>query len=153
MQCYAPLFVNVNPGARQWRPDMIGYDALRSYGSPSYHAFAMFSQNVGDEILKVTPTDTLVHASVTRDSRTREIIMKLVNPEPSEQAVKIELKGVTTLEPTATALILAAEPDATNTIDEPKKVAPVVSEVRDIQPSFTYSVPAHGIVVLKLKSE
>ena len=28
MQCYAPLFVNVNPGARQWRPDFIGYDAL-----------------------------------------------------------------------------------------------------------------------------
>ena len=26
MQCYAPLFVNVNPGARQWRPDFIGYD-------------------------------------------------------------------------------------------------------------------------------
>ncbi|MGH7953715.1 MAG: alpha-L-arabinofuranosidase C-terminal domain-containing protein, partial [Limisphaerales bacterium] len=32
MQCYAPLFVNVNPGARQWRPDLIGYNALSSYG-------------------------------------------------------------------------------------------------------------------------
>ena len=24
MQCYAPLFVNVSPGARQWEPDLIG---------------------------------------------------------------------------------------------------------------------------------
>ena len=39
MQCYAPLLVNVNPGAWQWRPDLIGYDALSSYGSPSYYAF------------------------------------------------------------------------------------------------------------------
>src|SRR6185312_425861 len=36
MSCYAPLFVNVNPGGMQWKTDLIGYDALRSYGSPSY---------------------------------------------------------------------------------------------------------------------
>ena len=36
MNCYAPMFVNVNPGARQWRPNLIGYDARRVYGSPSY---------------------------------------------------------------------------------------------------------------------
>ena len=54
MQCYAPLFVNVNPGARQWRPDLIGYDAISAYGSPSYYAIQMFSRNVGDEILSTT---------------------------------------------------------------------------------------------------
>ena len=43
MHCYAPLLVNVNPGARQWRPNLIGYDALRVYGSPSYHAIKLFS--------------------------------------------------------------------------------------------------------------
>jgi Alpha-L-arabinofuranosidase C-terminal domain len=31
----APLLVNVSPGARQWRPNLIGYDALAVYGSPS----------------------------------------------------------------------------------------------------------------------
>jgi len=29
MHCYAPLLVNGNPGARQWRPNLIGYDARR----------------------------------------------------------------------------------------------------------------------------
>ena len=43
MNCYAPMFVNVNAGARQWRPNLIGYDGLRVYGSPSYHAIKMFS--------------------------------------------------------------------------------------------------------------
>ena len=48
MNCYAPMFVNVNPGARQWRPNLIGYDGLRVYGSPSYHAIKMFSTHLGD---------------------------------------------------------------------------------------------------------
>ena len=36
MAAYAPLLVNVNPGGMQWSSDLIGYDALGSYGSPSY---------------------------------------------------------------------------------------------------------------------
>jgi alpha-N-arabinofuranosidase len=35
---YAPLLVSVSPGAMQWDTDLIGYDALRSYGSPGYYA-------------------------------------------------------------------------------------------------------------------
>ena len=47
MSCYAPLFVNVNPGAMQWASDLIGYDALTSYGSPSYWAQVMFAEHTG----------------------------------------------------------------------------------------------------------
>ena len=32
MASYAPLFVNVNPGGMQWESDLIGYDAMTSYG-------------------------------------------------------------------------------------------------------------------------
>src|SRR5205807_3023497 len=51
MSCYAPLFVNVNPGGMQWRTDLIGYNALSSYGSPAYYAQKMFSLNHGDKVL------------------------------------------------------------------------------------------------------
>jgi alpha-N-arabinofuranosidase len=54
MSCYAPLFVNVNPGGMQWRTDLIGYDTLSSYGSPAYYAQKMFSLNHGDVVLPVT---------------------------------------------------------------------------------------------------
>ena len=53
MQCYAPLLVNVNPGGSQWNTNLIGYDALHSFGSPSYYAQKMFSQNRGDRVLPV----------------------------------------------------------------------------------------------------
>jgi alpha-N-arabinofuranosidase len=51
MNCYAPLFVNVNPGGRQWAVNLIGYDAINSFGSPSYYVQRMFSSNRGDVVL------------------------------------------------------------------------------------------------------
>jgi alpha-N-arabinofuranosidase len=58
IQCYAPLLVNVNPGAWQWPTNLIGYDALHAFGSPSYHALALFGQNKGDTVLPATLTVT-----------------------------------------------------------------------------------------------
>ena len=62
MQCYAPLFANVNqenpakghPRGWQWNTNLIGYDALGAFGSPSYHVLAMFGQNKGDVVVPVT---------------------------------------------------------------------------------------------------
>jgi alpha-N-arabinofuranosidase len=54
MSSYAPLFVNVNKGAMQWQTDLIGYDALTSYGSPAYYVQKMFSLNHGDTVLSTT---------------------------------------------------------------------------------------------------
>ncbi len=53
MNCYAPLLVNVNPGASQWPTNLIGYDAVSSFGSPSYYAQAMFANAWGDTVLPV----------------------------------------------------------------------------------------------------
>ena len=50
LESYAPLMVNVNPGAWQWHTNLIGYDALHSFGSPSYYAQCMFGQNKGDRV-------------------------------------------------------------------------------------------------------
>jgi alpha-L-arabinofuranosidase len=62
MQCYAPLFANVNredpakglPRGWQWATNLIGYDALHAFGSPSYHVLALFGQNRGDVVLPAT---------------------------------------------------------------------------------------------------
>jgi alpha-N-arabinofuranosidase len=151
MQCYAPLLVNVNPGARQWRPDLIGYDAISAYGSPSYYAIQMFSRNLGDEILPVTPSATAVQGSATRDGKTGEIFLKLVNPQPTAASLNIEIKGVTSVGSKATAITLAGNPDDTNSMAEPKKTVPVTTTVRHLKPDFIYTLPPNSIVVLKLK--
>jgi alpha-N-arabinofuranosidase len=150
MQCYAPLFVNVNPGAYQWRPDLIGYDALNSFGSPSFYAFRMFSCNYGDEILKATLSDSSVLYSVTKDTSQNVIFVKLVNPQPVPQSLKLNIQDVNSLKPTATAITLSAAPDETNSISDPVKVVPVTTEVSGVKPEFTHTLPANSITVLKL---
>ena len=89
MASYAPLFVNVSPFAMQWEGDLIGFDAMSSYGSPSYWAQVMFSGDLGDQILASTldsPNPRLFE-SVTADSKTDSLHLKLVNassvPQPS----------------------------------------------------------------------
>ncbi len=152
MQCYAPLFVNVNPGGRQWRPDMIGYDALSAYGSPSYYAFQMFSRNLGDEILSTASSGTVVQGCATRDSRTGEIFLKLVNPQATEEALKIDINGIASVASKAEVIILTGDSGDSNSLAQPRKVVPVTRNVRGVKPSFTYSLPPHSIVVLKLKT-
>jgi alpha-N-arabinofuranosidase len=149
MHCYAPLLVNVSPGARQWRPDLIGYDALRVYGSPSYHAIKLFATHVGDEILKATAADTDVLVSVTRDSRSRTVYVKLVNPGDTAAPVQLKVAGAT-LRTTATALTIAGSAQDANSIDAPERVAPRTSQVTAVKSGLTYTVPANGIVVLTL---
>ena len=153
LQCYAPLFVRVDPGARQWRPDFIGYDGLTSYGSPSYYAFKMFSRNVGDQILKASLDNTALHYSVTKNSKNGAILIKLVNPQPTPQPLHLNIQGVTSLKPTGTATTLAAAPDANNSIDNPTKVAPVTAEVSGVKPEFDYTLPANSVTVLQLNSQ
>ena len=128
------------------------YDGLRVYGSPSYYAIRMFSTHIGDRILTATPSGTDVLVSATRDSRARTIYVKLVNAGDTEAPVQLDITGVRTLATTGTAVTLAADPKATNSIDAPQAVAPVVSKVSGVRPGFTYTVPAHGIVVLTLEA-
>jgi alpha-L-arabinofuranosidase len=152
MHTYAPLLVNVSPGARQWRPNLIGYDALRVYGSPSYHAFKMFSTNLGDEILKATSTDTDVFVSATRDSRSGRIYVKLVNATSAAAPVQIDVTGTKRLAGTAAVLTLAADPQATNSIEAPRNVVPVSSTLSGVEARFMYTVPANGVSALTLET-
>jgi alpha-N-arabinofuranosidase len=152
MHCYAPLFVNVNPGARQWRPNLIGYDALSVYGSPSYYAIQMFSRNVGDEILSVEGADTSVQGSATRDGRSGEIFIKLVNPQAVAEPLNLSLKGMPGLSPEGSVVTLAGNPEDTNSITEPRKVIPATATLNNAKPDFTYTLPPHSIVLLKLRS-
>jgi alpha-L-arabinofuranosidase len=153
MQCYAPVLVNVNPGGRQWRPDLIGYDALTSYGSPSYYAIKMFNENMGDGILNVTTASTQIQGSATRDSRTGDIFVKLVNPQATDETINLEISGVKSLAGTAKMTTLSGSPEDTNSIKHPRNVIPVTTTLQGVKPRFALTLPANSFVVLKLKGK
>ena len=75
MSSYAPLLVNVHNGGMQWHPDLIGYNGLTSYGSPSYYVLSLFAAKVGDEVPESTLTGAgpRVAYSVTTKAMARSI--------------------------------------------------------------------------------
>lgn len=152
MSCYAPLFVNVNPGGMQWESDLIGYDALRSYGSPSYYAQMMFSTHVGDETLGSeleNGTPKLLY-SVTRDSTKRSVFLKLVNAESQPQTIDLKFTGANLAKSGKVVVLSARGTQATNTIDAPETIVPKESALRDVSGDVHYTAPAYSIQVLQL---
>lgn len=148
MQCYAPLLANVN--GRQWRPNLIGYDAISAYGSPSYYAFRMFSANHGDEILhcEFNPGGSL-QASVTRSHLTGTLYLKVINPSPQPQSLQIVIRGAPRLNSAVAVETLAADPAETNSLSDPRHVVPVPSQISG-GANFEHAIPPCSITTLKL---
>jgi alpha-L-arabinofuranosidase len=153
MSSYAPLFVNVNPGGEQWAPDLIGYDALTSYGSPSYWTQQMFSTHLGTEVVDCTLDNAppRVYASVTRDDSRRKLFVKVVNATSTAQPVRIALSGVKKVGLQATLTTMSGKtPNATNSITHPDAVKPVTRTVSVAGPRFTESFAPYSVNVLEV---
>ena len=180
MHCYAPLFVNVsqltgNGRSMQWSSDLIGYDALTSYGSPAYYAQMMFSSMHGDEILATDSQDIPTRAwqrrgrggapaaaqqlreiffDATRDSKTGVIYLKVVNASSSARPVQIQVAGAPKIEPEGELATLAGQSlEDTNSIEDPRKVVPRTEKAAGLSARFTREFPAFSVSVMKLKTK
>jgi alpha-N-arabinofuranosidase len=153
---YAPLQVNVNPGGMQWESDLIGYDVLNSYGSPSYYAQVIFNNHIGDQILGATLTGTAPRFfySVTRAAASGTVYLKLVNAAGAPQALTLQLQGVSSVTKSAKLISLSARTTAaTNTIQNPTAIVPVEGSITNAATSFSHTVPAYAIEVIELKTK
>jgi alpha-L-arabinofuranosidase len=154
MASYAPLFVNVNPGGMQWESNLIGYDAMSSYGSPSYYAQSMFAEYLGTEV----PASTLENGgsrffySVTDDPAQKVVYLKLVNASSSPQSVEIGLDSARKVSPTATVIALTGmSPAQTNSIQAPTRVVPHKSTITNAGAKFTHTLPGYTIETIEIR--
>ncbi len=153
MASYAPLLVNVSPGGMQWATDLIGYDALTTYGSPSYYAQVMFSNYLGDEVIDATLDGggPRLFYSVTYDQSKGVVFLKLVNASSVAQPLDITLHGAGQGRRSAKLISLSAHtPEETNTIDAPTRIKPVQTTLHDLAANFQHTVPPYSIQVLEL---
>lgn len=173
MSCYAPLFVNVNPGGMQWKSDLIGYNVLNSYGSPSYYVQRMFSNHLGNKVVPIDADTVMTQLEVlnekdvakgrearvlptlfyvaTRDAKSGHVYLKIVNTMSHEQLVKINLDGHGKIQSKGTKIVLKADaPSATNSIDDPTHIIPVRSEIKDVDKDFEQKLPAYSVSVIQL---
>ena len=153
MASYAPLFVNVNPGGEQWATDLIGYNALSSYGSPSYWTQVMFSTHLGTEVVPATLANSgpRVYASATRDDAKHKLFVKVVNATSTPQPVAITLSGVSKVAPLAMLTTMSGKtPNATNSITHPDEIKPVSRTVSIAGPKFIQTFVPYSVNVLEL---
>lgn len=155
MASYAPLFAHVD--AWQWSPNLIWFDNLRSFGTPSYYVQQLFSRNSGTEILPITIDGSAlngqqqIYASALGNVKDREVILKLVNASPSSMQVKVNLAGVGQISKSAQSFVLASDDLKTeNNLDAPKRLAPVEAKVSIKAANFDYTLPGQSLTVLRI---
>ena len=153
MAAYAPLLVNVNPGGMQWETDLIGYNALRSYGSPSYYAQVMFASYLGDETLASSLENggPKLFYSITRNSKNKRLYLKLVNASSKAQTVDIKFSGASLASTGKLVSLEAHDTQATNTIDQPTNIVPVETTLRNVGSTLHHAMPAYSIQVLEIE--
>ncbi|EHQ27930.1 alpha-L-arabinofuranosidase C-terminal domain-containing protein [Mucilaginibacter paludis] len=174
MSCYAPLFVNVNPGGMQWSSDLIGYNAISSYGSPSYYAEVLFGNNIGNKTVPVSgeniPTQTrnankkdsiagtmpkpipALFYVASKDTKTGTLYIKVVNTSGKAEDITIDLKGISKVSADGVQITLkGSSPGDTNTITEPDKIVPHTSKITGLGKTFTKNFDAYSINVIKLQ--
>jgi alpha-N-arabinofuranosidase len=155
MASYAPLLVNVDPGGMQWETDLIGYDAVKSYGSPAYYAQVMFGSYVGDHTLesKVEGGGTKFFYSITGSAARKRLYLKMVNGESVAQPLDIDVSGAK-LAPTAKLVTLSAhDTQATNTIEHPEQLVPVNSTLQNVTGKLHHVMPAFSIEVIEFEAQ
>ena len=181
MSCYAPLFVNVSKDsvtgkrAWQWDSDLIGYDALNSYGSPSYYVQKLFSHYLGNKIVPVTATNIpvqnkplsrrdsaegkkmatvpTVFYSATINDTSRAVYLKIVNTTAKKQTVKINLNGIDKVSPEATLVVVKGDrPNETNSITDPENIVPVTESIKGIKKSFSRKLDPYSVSIIEIKT-
>lgn len=181
MSCYAPLFVNVNkatataPKAWQWDSDLIGYDALNSYGSPSYYVQKLFSNYLGNKIVPVTAlnipvqnrpltaqdslhkakpkTVPTIFYSATVNDTTGYIYLKIVNTAGKKQPLSIKLNGIVNVAGQATVTVIKGDkPEATNDIEHPVNIVPATTVINNVKPVFSTTLAPYSVSIFQLKT-
>jgi alpha-L-arabinofuranosidase len=85
-----------------------------------------------------------------QESKTGDIILKMVNAGKSSAIMKVNLKGFKKIG-SAQKEILTGEAEAENTLENPMNVVPVASPFK-VSKKFDYAVPPMSLIVIRIKT-
>jgi alpha-N-arabinofuranosidase len=149
----------------QWAINLIGYDALKSYGTPSYYVQTMFAQAQGDVVLASSgtaiPQWTVNHKTipslywvVTRNDKNHHIQIKLVSRGATPQPVRLQLSGLKSVAAKGTLTVLSSnDPDAGNSLDTPERIVPQTQVLSGVSRDFVVTLPAYSVSVLDFEAK
>lgn len=153
MASYAPLLAKKD--FTQWTTDMIFFDNTKICLTPNYYVQKMFSANQGDyyfgNVISKNEKDSTLAASCVRDSKSGDVMLKMVNYSNVAKPMKINLSKFKSLASSAEQTVLTGDAEAENTLENMDKVAPVKSTVK-VKKAFEYSAPPMSLTVIRIKT-
>lgn len=173
MASYAPLFNKA--GFTQWLPDLIFFNNTSSYGTPNYYVQKMFSTNTGTHVLpshlgrvggqpqsaKEQAADAaegarledLLYSVVSKDEKTGEIVVIVVNAADKDHRVVINVSGAGKAGSTGTAIVLTSgNLTGENSFAKPGNVVPVTRRIKT-GPTFTHKFKKYSLTVLRIPTK
>lgn len=149
---YAPLLAR--RGHTQWHPDLIYFTGTEVFLTPNYYVQQLFGQNSGDCYLETTfdaGNAKKLAASSVIDSKSGDLIVKIVNGAEEPVAIDIRLAGFASdvAMKAVRTVLTGPDADATNKDGEPPVVKPE-SLTETIRPRFAYTAPAHSLTVFRI---
>lgn len=150
MTSYAPLLAK--EGHTQWSPDLIYFNNTEVKPTVDYFVQQLYGQNSGDTYLasevklsdKNESVTKRVAVSVVRDSKTNDLIVKLVNLLPVAVNTQVKLEGTGPIQPSASRTVLTGTPGD-------KKARPVTSNIA-VSNDFSCSLPAYSFTLIRIKT-
>ena len=125
---YAPLMAHTE--AWQWTPDLIWFNNLKSYGTPNYYVQKLFANYPGTHLVAVELNGQKpigqqgIYASAVTDQDKNQIVVKLVNKNPSEKKLNIDLEGVKVNKNAGGMILQHQDLNAENSIENPYAISP-----------------------------
>ncbi len=149
MTSYAPLLAR--EGFRNWSPDLIYFDNKNIQLTTDYYVQKLFGNNSGDLYIPVAidlsennkDANKRVAASVVRDTKANEWIVKIVNLLPREVNAEIDLSSLNYTGNVADVTILKGDPLESTAI-------PATSQL-DLNQKLKYKIPAYSFSVIRFK--
>jgi alpha-N-arabinofuranosidase len=156
MSSYAPLFAHT--GSWQWTPDLIWFDNLSCYGTPSYYVQKLYSTHRGTYVLPVSKNNqplagqSGLYASASLDDETKEIILKVVNAAAEPQTAYIKIETSKRVASKGKQIVLESkEKDAENSIRNPANISLVEREFPIKDKTLQMSFGPYSFSVLRVK--
>ncbi|HSC55521.1 MAG TPA: alpha-L-arabinofuranosidase C-terminal domain-containing protein [Phnomibacter sp.] len=155
MASYAPLFAHID--GWQWKPDMIWVNNLQVFGTPNYYVQKLYSLNKGTNVVPVTLNNDVIagqdslYASAVVDSKTNEVVVKLVNASGKSQSKTLQFEGLKKLPAEALLTVLKANLGEVNNFSTPQAVAPAESKMQLKGKSVTLEAAPYSMTVFRMK--
>jgi alpha-L-arabinofuranosidase len=150
MASYAPLLAK--EGHTQWNPDLIYFNNTEVKPTVNYEVQKLFGTNSGTLYLPATITLSnngegvrkRVSYSIVRDTKSKDLIVKMTNLLPVAVNVSVDLSGMTVATAGATKMVLQGNPAEKN--------ANAAEEAFSVGEKFYSELPPYSFTVFRIKT-